>query len=134
MTPRPEVAAVMAAIAEWQRAADKFSGPESPEVTDWRRRLARVAKEARARKRAKDWDWFWWLDEFSRMRAATIFEDFEKYSATITAGAEQSRRQRKLREASAAKRKTTLAEQKSRLQRGEKVALGDRQKRRIRNS
>jgi hypothetical protein len=122
---------VLAMIAQWQSVV--ASEPNSAEAKDWHRRLTRLAKEALKREIARDWDWFWWLDEFSRMRAETIYEDNRKYDTAIITGGKEKRRQANLRDASNAKRAQMMDADRANMAAGIAVHKSKRQLRRIKN-
>jgi hypothetical protein len=85
-----------ASFKKWSRRKGNFFLSHDPtmgevrtsviEVRDWRRRLARMIRQARKRQRVKDWDWFAWLWEYCSMVSATIRDDFRQFDKTIIRG------------------------------------------------
>jgi hypothetical protein len=117
-------------IAQWQRNAAQ-SSDQSVEAKDWRRRLARIAKQTTVRKLARDWNWFGWLEEYARMRAETIYEDFKKYDAALISAGKEKRRLAKLRASSNAARGERKAEVRRMIAAGTPVHKSPRQVRRL---
>lgn len=84
------------------RHKDIFGREHVTSVADaklFRRTLARLIREARARERRQDWDWFWWLNEYGLLVSQDIRDDFDElYTPAIEAhGANVRRRQRNQR-------------------------------------
>lgn len=85
-----------ASFKKWSRRKGAFYYSHDPtmgevrthviEVKGWRRRLARMIRQARKRQRVKDSDWFAWLCEYGSMVSATIQDDFRQYDKTIIRG------------------------------------------------
>lgn len=95
------------AYVSWDPAIGEISTP-AIEVQYWRRRVARMIREARRRERAKDWDWFFWLREYSTAVSATVRDGYRQYDKAIIRGGNAMKQVRALNSNANALRKAQV--------------------------